>query len=248
MKNVSTWLESKYISNGKDLRSSSNLNEVSAGSRLITNLIAVFYQKNIKIHVQGRLLDLGAGKVPLYGAYRGYITENVCVDWPNSSHDNKHIDFYCDLSKKLPFDDGEFDSILISDVIEHVPDPDFLWREIARVLKINGKVIGNTPFFYWIHEQPFDYYRFTEYALKRFASIVDLNVIEIKPIGGLVEVLADIFSKTIALIPFIGKKTSIFIQQVVFYYSTSGAGIRVLLKTASKFPLGYTFVLEKKGI
>jgi SAM-dependent methyltransferase len=41
------------------------------------------------------------------------------------------LDFECDLTKPLPFADGEFDTIILSDVLEHVPQPERLWSEIA---------------------------------------------------------------------------------------------------------------------
>jgi SAM-dependent methyltransferase len=50
-----------------------------------------------------------------------------------------------DLTKGLPFDDEMFDLIILGEVIEHVPDPDYLLEEIWRALKPSGKVIVTTP-------------------------------------------------------------------------------------------------------
>jgi SAM-dependent methyltransferase len=50
-----------------------------------------------------------------------------------------------DLTKGLPFDDEMFDLIVLGEVIEHVPDPDYLLEEIWRALKPGGKVIVTTP-------------------------------------------------------------------------------------------------------
>lgn len=50
-----------------------------------------------------------------------------------------------DLTKGLPFDDGSFDVVILGEVIEHVPDPDFLLEEIWRTLRPGGKVIVTTP-------------------------------------------------------------------------------------------------------
>jgi len=66
------------------------------------DLIAKVYDENVKRFVKGKLLDLGCGKVPLYIAYKNYITDNICVDWENTLHRNPHIDHYCDLTKALP--------------------------------------------------------------------------------------------------------------------------------------------------
>jgi SAM-dependent methyltransferase len=50
-----------------------------------------------------------------------------------------------DLTRGLPFDDKLFDLVVFGEVIEHVPDPDYLLEEIWRVLKSSGKVIVTTP-------------------------------------------------------------------------------------------------------
>jgi SAM-dependent methyltransferase len=108
------------------------------------------------------LLDLGCGKVPFYARYREYVSETVCVDWSNSLHGNGHVDAECDLTQELPFADASFDTILLSDVLEHIPAPERLWREMARLLKPGGELLSSVPFFYWLHEEPYDYYRYTK--------------------------------------------------------------------------------------
>jgi SAM-dependent methyltransferase len=45
----------------------------------------------------------------------------------------------------LPFADGEFDVVVVADMIEHVQDDALFARELARVLKPGGRLIVNTP-------------------------------------------------------------------------------------------------------
>jgi SAM-dependent methyltransferase len=47
----------------------------------------------------------------------------------------------------LPFDDGSFDVVLATDIIEHVDDDDLALAEIARVLKPGGRVLITVPAF-----------------------------------------------------------------------------------------------------
>jgi SAM-dependent methyltransferase len=47
----------------------------------------------------------------------------------------------------LPFDDGIFDVVLATDIIEHVDDDDLALAEIARVLKPGGRVLITVPAF-----------------------------------------------------------------------------------------------------
>lgn len=50
-----------------------------------------------------------------------------------------------DVSRSLPFSDGEFDVIVFGEVIEHLVDPDAALVEISRVLKIGGALVLTTP-------------------------------------------------------------------------------------------------------
>jgi hypothetical protein len=92
MKNAQTWAPTKFVLERGRLRASHNPKEISAGSRLGADLVADSYHTHAKNHCRGRLLDLGCGKVPFYGLYREYVSENVCVDWHNSAHGNDHLD------------------------------------------------------------------------------------------------------------------------------------------------------------
>ena len=56
----------------------------------------------------------------------------------------------------LPYADGEFDAVMISDCLEHVPDPERYLKETARVLKRGGRLIACVP----TEGQPFSFYRF----------------------------------------------------------------------------------------
>lgn len=47
---------------------------------------------------------------------------------------------------KLPFDDGFFDFIIASDVLEHVYDTENAFSELSRVLKTGGKILISVPY------------------------------------------------------------------------------------------------------
>ncbi|OQY29621.1 MAG: hypothetical protein B6244_03255 [Candidatus Cloacimonetes bacterium 4572_55] len=201
MKNKDTWTPTKYVYKNGKLTASRDPKEVGIGSRLIVDLIAQFYHENLQYHAKGRLLDLGCGNVPLFCAYRDYISDNICVDWAHTLHKNVYLDYECDLTKPLPFQDEEFDTIILSDVLEHIPQPSNLCEEISRILSVDGKLIMNVPFYYWLHEQPHDYYRYTEFALRRFVENSGLKVIQLECIGGAPEIMTDIFAKNILGLP-----------------------------------------------
>jgi 2-polyprenyl-3-methyl-5-hydroxy-6-metoxy-1,4-benzoquinol methylase len=50
-----------------------------------------------------------------------------------------------DLEQPLPFGDGVFDTVVCSEILEHLFRPDLLLREVMRVLKPGGRVILTVP-------------------------------------------------------------------------------------------------------
>jgi SAM-dependent methyltransferase len=245
MKNKDRWTPSKYIFKKNKLVSSTDPDEVTIGSRLITNIIAHFYDTCIPQHVHGLLIDLGCGKVPLFAAYKNYIHDVICVDWPYTIHKNDFLDYECDLNNTLPFPEACFDTVILSDVLEHIARPEELWKEISRILKPSGKVLLNVPFYYWLHEMPFDYYRYTEYALKRFAEQSSCRIVMLTPLAGAVEIIVDILAKNIQYLPLVGPISALLLQYLSFNFWKSRPGRWIAAKTSSHFPLGYFMVAEK---
>src|SRR3990172_5882647 len=52
--------------------------------------------------------------------------------------------FYANMNKELPFKDNEFDIIRCWQVIEHLPDSEFTFREFRRILKPGGTLVAMT--------------------------------------------------------------------------------------------------------
>jgi SAM-dependent methyltransferase len=247
MKNADRWTPSKFVYRGGRLMASRDRAKVRVGSRLMTDLIAAVYDTYLPQYARGRLIDLGCGRVPLFEAYRDHITDHVCVDWANTEHRNEFIDQECDLTRALPFQDGAFDTIILSDVLEHIPEPEALWREMFRILRPQGKVLMNTPFYYCLHEAPYDFYRYTEFALRRFADRTGFRILVLKPLGGAPEILADLFAKHLQFIPLIGRPCAMCVQALTRAFVQTAPGRMVSQKTTRGFPFGYFLVAEKAG-
>jgi SAM-dependent methyltransferase len=245
MKNEEKWRPTKFVEFKNRLRASRDTREVSIGSRLVADLVADFYQEKVPQFVKGSLLDLGCGKAPLYGLYKRHATSVTCVDWQNSLHGADYLDHTMDLNQPLRLEDSSFDTVILSDVLEHIVNPALLVSEISRVLRPSGTLIMNVPFFYWLHEVPHDYYRYTEYALRRFMQQADLTVIHLKPTGGAIEILGDVSSKLIAKAPVVGGTTANILQRACYLFSRTRLGGRVSAKTMTTFPLGYGLIAKK---
>jgi SAM-dependent methyltransferase len=242
VRNVSDWVETKYVMRDGRLRANRNTRWVGVGSRHISDLIASHYEVALPRFARGALLDLGCGTVPLFKSYSPHVSSVTCVDWPQSPHAISHIDISHNLADPLPFDSGSFDTVILSDVLEHIAQPGALLREIARVLRPDGVLLLNTPFMYWIHEAPFDYFRYTAFGLRHLAESSGLSVHTLVPIGGLADVLTDILAKLCATVPVLGSPMSRALQMLSRLSLRPSARYGSARNPETRFPLGYFMV------
>jgi SAM-dependent methyltransferase len=247
MRNSDSWTPTKFVRDDKgDLRASRT--DIEPGSWLIADRVAAFYEHAIAGHAVGDLLDLGCGYAPLYETYRACVRSVTLVDWGNSFHSNPHLDYVHDLNEPLDiFADRSFDTVILSDVLEHLTRPAQVLSEIARVLRPGGYLIMNVPFMYWVHEQPHDYYRYTRYGLEWLLAEADLQVSSLDPVGGMPEVLGDIVAKVVARLPVVGNGLS----KVVFYttcgFMATPVGRALSHRTREALPIGYAIVATRKS-
>ena len=66
------------------------------------------------------------------------VTDYIGLDIESGlSYGNVKADFFWD-GIKMPFEDGSFDVVISTEVLEHVPDPAHYLAEVKRVLKPGG--------------------------------------------------------------------------------------------------------------
>jgi SAM-dependent methyltransferase/uncharacterized protein YbaR (Trm112 family) len=99
------------------------------------------------------------------------------------------IDFLSD-AHRIPLPDSSLDGVVFQGVVEHISRPWIAAAEIVRVLKPGGVVFCEAPFMQWFHEDPKDYYRFTEDGLKALFDPCEPveSGVAIGPVGGVVGV------------------------------------------------------------
>jgi SAM-dependent methyltransferase len=242
MRNISQWRPSRYVATADgSLTCSRAKTDVGVGSRLITHLVGNAYAKHGAAYFQGRLCDMGCGRVPLYGLYRDHVEEIVCVDWPGSPHAMLHVDLFCDLGRPLPFANDSFDTVVLSDVLEHIREPKQFLAEIRRCLCPNGHLIASVPFMYWLHERPHDYFRYTEYGLKYMLADTDLELVKLVPLGGPLGVVCDVTAKMVARRGWSGQVLAAMVQTLATAMTTAALGGRHG-KSHGEMPLEYFFV------
>lgn len=91
----------------------------------------------------GRVLDLGCGVGHSYHLLEPRITVGVDLDGEALAGQDRET-VVADM-RELPFDDASFTSVLSVHSLEHVPDPERVLAEAARVIEPGGVVVFVTP-------------------------------------------------------------------------------------------------------
>lgn len=244
MRNIDTWKPSVYIKK-KDKEFKANYKHIYAGSTLNVNIVAIKYAYYIRKYVRGNLIDLGCGHVPMYEMYKDVISSHTCADWSDTFHKNKLLDVVCDLNKMpLPFDNNAYDTVLLSEVLEHIRKPEQLIHEIYRIQKPNGFLLLSVPFYYPIHEQPFDYYRYTQYALRSMLEEVGYQIVEMEATGGAFESTVNLLAKIMMKLPKLGQYFAIPLQEIAWWIISRKVKQGKKIEF-TRFPLGYIVAAQK---
>jgi len=151
-------------------------------SRLAHNwLIKKLVNDRVRDHLpalHGSVLDAGCGTRPYQPDILRHADWCVGLDWAHSVH-GLHADVLADLARPLPLQDACMDCAVCFEVLEHVPEPAALLGELHRVLRPQGILLLSVPFQWWVHEAPYDFYRYTRHGLERLltgAGFVDVRV------------------------------------------------------------------------
>ena len=167
------------------------------GQRLAKRILA-FNQTDRDIWVEriagklppgSKVLDVGAGTCPYRSLFVGceYRTQDFAKLDPAQLKESTGygtIDYVSDIVA-IPVPDGEFDVVLCTEVLEHVPDPTSAVREISRVLRPGGFLVLTAPLGSGLHQEPYHYYGgFTPFWYQRFLREAGFENIVVEPNGG----------------------------------------------------------------
>ena len=231
------WLPSKFILNAEILKPSK---KVGLKSKRMAGYIADFYTYVIPKFVKGRLLDLGCGLAPMYELYSKYASKICCADWKSSEDDQSFIDAICNLNKELIFDSNSFDTVILSDVINHLEEPELALKEIHRILTPGGLLLLNTPFLYNLNEEPYDYGRYSIYKFHSWAKKFNFEIEYEDIFGGVVDVYEHFLLRIISRFPL-----GTGLAKWLFYLRTFFIKNRLLKIKSADCPYGYGIVLKK---
>lgn len=100
------------------------------------------------------------------------------------------LDYVCDITR-IPVDEGMFDAVICTEVLEHVPDPISALRELCRVTREGGRLFVSAPLGSGIHQEPYHFFGgFSPYFYEKYLAEFGCEVVEIKPLGGLLRHVA----------------------------------------------------------
>ncbi len=114
------------------------------------------------------VLDAGAGDCRYrshFGRHRYESADFVQVE----SKQYGDITYVCDL-RSIPVPEARFDALICTQVLAHLPDPRSVLCEFHRVLRPGGKMLLSCPLFFHENEKPHDYFRYTQFGLRRLLS------------------------------------------------------------------------------
>ncbi len=125
-------------------------------------------------YIRGVVLDAGSGDGERYKKFfkfNKYITLDI-----NSTYGSDIVGSVEDI----PAESGSFDSVISTQVLEHVKNPQNAVREFYRVLKPGSYCLATAPQLNELHGEPNDYFRFTKYGLEEIFNSAGFKIISIE--------------------------------------------------------------------
>lgn len=140
----------------------------------------------------GKVLDIGCGKQPLKKHFieKGFIYKGL--DYRQNEPGN--IDYIAKIDDPFLNIDERFDIIVCTEVMEHVLDWKVAFQNIAKLCSQTGLVLITCPMFYPLHEEPFDFWRPTPYAISAYAKMNGFRIVKESKIGDGKDVIGTILS------------------------------------------------------
>ena len=202
--------------------------------------------------IHGIILDIGCNEKQIKKylsdrcQYIGLDYYETAIEWYGSKPET-----FGD-AQNLPFADNCIDSVLLLDVLEHLPDPERCLDEVDRVLVGRSVFIILVPFLYPIHDAPLDFHRWTIFGLRKLVQRHNFKIVEEKFGGNPVELaglmINNALSKT--ALNWLHQKNPvalsvIFLPFIIFMINISAFILSYLSPQDGMMPWGYRLVLEK---
>ena len=192
-----------------------------------------------EVKLKGNCIEFGASdKLDKNFFFHSKLNKDSKIIFSNIKSYNKSFKII-DLTKKIKFS-RYYDRIIIFNVLEHVSDLKIALKNLYRLLKVNGELIGSTPFLYRVHGAPRDYSRFTaDFLYQEFKSDGFKNI-RIQYLGyGPFLASFSILHGVLKFLPFIYQFLLLLSVIIDFILIKISGNIKKI------YPLGFFFMLKK---
>ena len=139
-------------------------------------------------------LDLGCGPMTNKELFTNH-SNTIYMDGAKFNN----VQIVCNFETIIPLKKDLVDCILLSNVLEHVFYPEKLLLEINRILKPKGKYLLLVPFFIKLHQEPFDYFRYTKHALNRLLKLSKFENFKIVEMGSKSNIIGNLIKLDIQM-------------------------------------------------
>lgn len=144
-----------------------------------------------------KVLDVGCGAQPFRSLIQELGADYFSLDV--SAQHGVQVDYLARLDDphldESVFQNGPYDLLLCSEVLEHIAEWDAAFANLEQLLAPSGVLILTAPHFFPLHEEPYDFWRPTPYAIKHFGEKYGLSVEEEYRLGSGWEVLGTLLAR-----------------------------------------------------
>lgn len=130
---------------------------------------------------QAMVLDAGSGDQRYATYFKRQRYESI--DFESVDKVYAKSSYVCDLAA-IPVEDSRFDAVIFTQVMEHLPEPAKVLKELHRILKPGGKLFFTAPLWYQEHEVPYDFYRYTQFGVRHLFTVAGFEVKELRWLEG----------------------------------------------------------------
>lgn len=129
-----------------------------------------------------KVLDAGSGRLPEQSLREDLLATGASLETLDFLP-GEGVDHVADVAEtRLP--DASYDALLCLQVLEHVPEPWKVCRELYRIAKPGAVIVVSAPQSAWLHNMPYHYFHFTKVGMRKILEDAGLVVDVIEGQGG----------------------------------------------------------------
>ena len=141
--------------------------------------------------MKGRVLDVGGKRVGKRGSFRPPM--EAVQNWEYLNTDESTEPDYCCNAEAIPLSNETVDTIIMTELMEYLPEPKKVLSEIYRIAKNSCNIFISIPLLNPIHGDYWaDCVRYTPVMLHEMAEETGFHIIKIEPMGSVGAVIYDI--------------------------------------------------------